>query len=83
MCFEAVEHRLFGVQGFRLKDCQHHVEVAILLEEFFDMELCAFSKTLDVCEFAAELTLCTVETDELRSAADSRLLVQRHNSVVK
>ena len=83
MCFEAVEHRLFGIQGFRLEDCQHHVEVAILFEELFDMELRAFSKPLDVCEFAAKFTLCTVETDELRSAADSRLLIQRHNSVVK
>ena len=75
MCLEAVEHSLLGVQGFRLKNSQNHVEIAVLFEEFFYVELCTLSKTFDVCEFAAKLTFCTVKTDKLSSAADSGLFV--------
>ncbi len=80
---EPVEHRFLGIERLRLKNREHHIQITILFQKIFDMELGPFPEMFNMAKLAAELALCTVETDILLSASDPRLFGKRGYTIVK
>ena len=83
MCFQPVEHCFLRVKRLRLKNCQYHIKIAVLLQQILDVVLGPFAKPFDVSKLAAELTLCTVQTDILLTAFDTGCLRQRRKPIIK